>query len=499
MLNKLHRLPQRLIWLFFLCLFISSCAERPRTSVRFALETAPTSLDPRFATDATSTRINRLLYQRLVDFDEAARPVPSLATWQILTPLHYRFTLKQPRASFHDGSPLTSADVKATYDAILDPKTASPHQASLQVIQTVIAVDKDTIDFKLNYADPLFPGYLVIGIVPAQQRALDPSFSEQPTGSGPFRFSQRSEGDLHLIRQSDQQRFEFVYVADPTVRVLKLLKGEVDLLQNDLPPELVQYLQQQSSLQVHHQAGTNFTYLGFNLQDINTGQLAIRQAIAHAIDREAIIHFVLGKNASVANALLTPQHWAGNPHLTGYAYDPERAKQLLKQAGFDAQHPLKLLYKTSNNPFRIRLATIIQAQLKAVGIEVNLQSYDWGTFYGDIKNGRFQMYSLSWVGIKSPDIFKYAFHSQSVPPQGANRGHYSDPELDQWIETAAKMPDLAQQAQLYQKIQQRLWQQLPYIPLWYEGHVYIARPTIQDYAIGYDGHYDGLAQVRVQP
>lgn len=486
--------------LFFalLLLTLAGCAEAPRNSLRFAIETAPTNLDPRFATDATSTRINRLLYQRLVDFNDAAEPIPALATWQLLNPQQYRFTLPTT-ARFADSSPLTSQDVKATYDSILDPKTASPHRTSLEVIQVINIINDQTVDFVLNYPDPLFPGYLVIGILPARLLTQGHSFSDQPVGSGAFRFAGRTEGQLQLIRQADQQVFEFLYVADPTVRVLKLLKGEVDLLQNDLPPELVSYLERQPGIQVQHQVGTNFTYLGLNLNDPDTRQHTVRLAIAHALDRAAIIHYVLGNNASMANALLTPQHWAGNPNLKGYSYDPERARALLKQAGFDAAHPLKLTYKTSSNPFRIRLATIIQAQLKQVGIEVNLLSYDWGTFYSDIKAGRFQLFSLSWVGIKSPDVFKYAFHSQSFPPQGANRGRYSDPLLDQWLDTAAKTQDRHQQALLYQQIQQRLLEQLPYIPLWYEGHVFIARDSITGYDMGRDGHYDGLAQLVMTP
>jgi peptide/nickel transport system substrate-binding protein len=104
-----------------------------------------------------------------------------------------------------------------------------------------------------------------------------------------------------------------------------------------------------------------------------------------------------------------------------------------------------------------------------------LQSYDWGTFYGDIKSGRFQMYSLAWVGIKTPDIFRYAFHSDSLPPEGANRGRLRDASIDNLVAAAEQGVSLEAQAVAYRQIQSRLLGLLPYIPLWYEDHVFAAR------------------------
>ena len=124
----------------------------------------------------------------------------------------------------------------------------------------------------------------------------------------------------------------------------------------------------------------------------------------------------MGKSARQAEALLPPEHWAGNSDLVSLDYNPDKSRRLLAQAGYNDSSPLRIIYKISNDPFRLRLATIIQSQLKSVGIEVEIRSYDWGTFYGDIKEGRFQMYSLSWVGLKIPDIFYYIFHSKSIPP-----------------------------------------------------------------------------------
>lgn len=478
-------------------LLLAACAPAQDAQLRFGLAAAPANLDPRFATDAVATRIDRLLYERLVDFDARLAPAPSLASWRQLTPTHYRFQLDAAPHLFSDGSRLTAKDVKATYDFILDPANASPHRATLALIQRIEVRDDNTLDFFLDHPDVLFPGYLVVGILPAAQMVAGHAFNRHPLGSGTFDFVDwPDDGHLVLRRRRDGQTISFVRVTDATVRVLKLLRGEIDMLQNDLSPELVRFLENRNGVVVTRGKGSNFTYLGFNLDDAATGQLAVRRAVAKAIDKNAIIRYVMGGQARPANALLPPDHWAGAPGLAGYAYDPAAARTELAALGYGPQHPLHLSYKTSTDSFRVRLATVIQSQLKDVGIDMDLKSYDWGTFYGDIKAGNFQMYSLSWVGVKTPDIFRYAFHSASLPPNGANRGRFRDAQSDALIDAAAASPDLNRQAELYRQLQARLLETLPYVPLWYEDHVFVARRDIEGYALSLDGNYDGLNTVR---
>jgi len=487
---------QRGLLLTCLLLFVAACSQPQDEVIRFGLASSPANLDPRYATDATSARINRLLYQRLVDFDEQMRPVPALASWELLSPTHYRFHLTPGRARFHDGSPLTARDVAATYRSILDPDKPSAHAGTLKLIESITVLDDDTLDFFLNRADPLFPGYLVTGLLPAEGINNNYPFHETPLGSGPFRLQAWPQpGRLSLTRIADNQVIEFQTIGDPTVRVLKLLRGEIDILQNDLPAELLSYLTDQQAIQVNFDKGSNFAYIGFNLNDPVTGRLAIRKAIAHAIDREAIIRYLLGGAARPANALLPTDHWAGNPALSPLAFDPDRSRALLAAAGYTEDQPLQITYKTSTDPVRIRIATVIQQQLHDVGIDMQLQSYDWGTFYGDIKAGRFQLYSLAWVGIKTPDIFRYAFHSSSLPPEGANRGHLAAAQIDNFIEAAEQGTTLEVQAAAYRQVQASLLQQLPYIPLWYEDHVFAARKDISGYQLSYDGNYDALRDV----
>ena len=495
-----HFLPKAFI--LIIVFLISSCemhsieAEK-ETAIRFGLSAAPLTLDPRFARDATSSHINRLLYRALIHFDDQARPAPDLATWEKLTTTHYRLTLGKEGRIFHTGALLTTKDVKATYDFILDSDNASPHYGSLKNIQSIDIQDDNVIDFIIKQPDPLFLTKLTVGIVPAISIENEHPLHKEPVGSGIFKFiSWTDPYTLHVLRQTDQQVFHFLTIKDPVVRVLKLLRGELDILQNGISPELVAWLHQRDTLKILTHHGTNFTYLGFNLQDTEpTHQLAIRQAIAYAINRDEILYYIFAGSARPASSLLPPTHWAGHPDLPTYDYQPTKAKILLKQVGFSRENPLKLSYKTSTDPFRVRLATILQQQLAKVGVQVEVMSYDWGTFFADIKQGRFQMYSLSWVGIRSPDIFNYVFHSAAIPPQGANRGRFSHPEVDQLLDQAVIETDLDKQAVYYQKVQEIIFAELPYIPLWYEDHRAIMNKNIDGYRLSVNGNYDGLFHV----
>ncbi|MFA6178370.1 MAG: ABC transporter substrate-binding protein [Candidatus Methylopumilus sp.] len=468
-------------WLSLSLISLSGCQQQnPTNEIRFAIAQAPLNLDPRYATDAASERINRLIYQPLVDFDAQSKPIPALASWQVLTPARYRFSLL-PQHTFHDGSQVKAADVVATYQSLLALRD-SPHTAEFANIRDIHAVDDQTVEFELGQPDEGFAARLIVGIMPAALLAQNHDFSHQPIGSGPLKFVSW-DGALKLERMTDKQRFTLEEVKDPTVRILKLMRGEADLLQGDLPPELVRYLQGQADIQVMTSIGANFSYLGLNMQDAQLSNLLVRQAIAHAVDRQAIITKVLADNSRAAGAILPPEHWAGNAALQPYDYNPALSRKLLEQAGITL--PLKLTYKTSTDAQRVRLATIMQAQMQPAGIELEIRSLDWGTFFDDIKQGNFQLYSLNWVGIKTPEIYRLAFHSQSIPPKGANRGHFADVELDALI---AKQDWPAATA--------RVHQQLPYVPLWHEGQFAAMRKGLTNFSLKPDGNWDGLATIR---
>lgn len=449
--------------------------------IQLAVAQAPHHLDPRFASDAASERINRLIYQPLVDFDAASHPVPKLATWQWQDTLSVMFTLKPDLQPFHDATPLTAHDVKATYESIQLLKS-SPKAAEFANIANIQVLNDDQLVFALHQPDQAFVEKLIIGIMPKALIDRGHDFAHKPVGNGPLQFVSW-QGVLQLKRQSDAQQIQIVEVKDPTVRVLKLLRGEVDVLQGDLPPELVKFLQSQTHLQVQTGQGANFSYLGFNYQDPVLTRLQVRQAIAHAIDIPAIIDSMMVDGTVQAGAILPSKHYAGNPQLPLYQYQPEYAKQLLINAG--VKLPLKLVYKTSTDAQRVRLATVMQAQMRQAGIELSINSLDWGTFFENIKQGQFQLYGLTWVGIKTPDIYTKVFHSTMTPPNGLNRGRFANDEIDDLLEK-----------QDWQAATNAIHQALPYIPLWYEGQFIAAQQNLIIQPPPADGNWDSLASIK---
>ncbi|MDX1914929.1 MAG: ABC transporter substrate-binding protein [Methylophilus sp.] len=471
----------RKFYVYCLLALLSACTQHHQTTeIRFAIAQAPLNLDPRYATDAASERVNRLLYQRLVEFDASSKVIPGLADWQALSPQRYRLTLKQNTAPFHHGKALNADDVKATYDSLLALKD-SPHVAEYRNIAAIQVIDSRTLMFELKAADTHFPEKLIIGILPNDLIVKGYDFSHAPIGNGRLKFV-RWQGALVLQHVNSGKKVILTEVKDPTVRVLKLLHGEADLLQGDLPPELVKYLQSKPEIHVNTGQGANFSYLGLNMQDPVLKQLKVRQALAYAIDRQAIIDKVMVENTHIAGAILPPEHYAGNATLQPYTYQPALAKQLLQEAGF--QLPLKLVYKTSTDAQRVRFATILQAQMAPAGIDLEIRSLDWGTFFEDVKQGKFQLFGLTWVGIKTPEIYAKAFGSAYVPPNGFNRGRYIDAELDALL-----------QNEDWQAATQRIHAQLPYIPLWYEGQFVAYRTHIKGYMPAVDGNWDSLADV----
>ena len=467
-------------WLTILLLGLCLLACKPNennSEIRFAISQAPLNLDPRYATDAASERVNRLIYQPLVDFDTASRPAWILARGDAINALEYQFIL-QKQATFHNGSALTAHDVKATYDSFKNLKD-SPHTAEFSNIADIKVKDEKTVIFTLKQADTHFFSKLIIGILPKNLIEKNHDFSHNPIGSGALKFESWPH-DLKLKRVADNQLITLQEVKDPTVRVLKLQKGEVDLIQGDLPPELVKHLQKMPEVQVDTGFGANYSYLGLNLQDPILNKQKVRLALAHAIDRQAIIDKVMVHNTRIAGAILPPEHYAGNAQLKPYDYNPALAKQLLQEAGIKL--PLKLVYKTSTDAQRVRFATIMQAQMRPAGIALEIRSLDWGTFFADVKAGNFQLFGLTWVGIKTPEIYRKAFSTNNIPPNGFNRGRYADAELDKLL-----------QEENWPAATQRIHAQLPYIPLWYEGQFAAMGKNIGNYNPKPDGNWDDLA------
>jgi peptide/nickel transport system substrate-binding protein len=179
-----------------------------------------------------------------------------------------------------------------------------------------------------------------------------------------------------------------------------------------------------------------------------------------------------------------------------YPYDPEKAQALLDEAGYpdpDGNGPeprLKIVYKTSTNALRIRVGEVLQDQLKKVGIEVSeIQAFEWAKFYQDVKDGNFQMYTLQWVGITEPDIFHSIFHSSMTPPNGRNRGRYSNPKIDELTDKGRLVLDVEERKKIYSEIQKILAEELPYVFMWYPHNIVVMDEKLQGFTLYPDGDF----------
>jgi peptide/nickel transport system substrate-binding protein len=484
----------------------------PPGYIAVGLEDGPITLDPRFATDATGSQIGELLFDGLTRLDDQSRRVPQLArSWETPDTETCIFHL-QEGFRFANGQAVTAADVKATYEAILDPHAHSPKQKALEPIDRIEVLDPFTVRFRLRYPFAPFLNETGLGILPAQQIASSPVHPlTQPTGSGPFELVEFSPDEsLTLVRNPRYPLgpprlagIVFKVVPDPVSRLLELNRGTLDLVQNGIDPDALDWLRQHH-ITVATRPGTTFQYIGMNLRDPRLADVRVRQAIAHAIDRNAVVRTILKGLATPATGLLPPTHWAYSPQVPTYGYDPKRAKELLDTAGYrdpDGDGPglrFRLSYKTTTVELRRRIAEVFQDQLAQVGIGLDIRTYEWATFYNDIRQGNFQLYSLAWVGIEEPDIYYLTSHSSQIPPQGNNRGYFHEETIDLLTETARRTLDQEERARLYGEIQSRLAQLLPIIPLWWATNVAAINRRLHGYEVRPNASYDSLRDAWVE-
>lgn len=468
--------------------------------IRVALPQLPITLDPRFATDAASVKVQQFLHRGLVRLDDHFQPQPALAqSWQHPSPLLWRFLLRRG-VHFHDGSSLSAQDVAATLNSVLDPNLASPLRASFSAIAAVEAVNDRTVEIRLKRVDASLLTRLVIGILPVSL-AKKPQQARHTIGCGGYRLG-AWQGNRIVLSAVDRSKPDIIVirVKDPVTRALKLARGEIDLMQNDFPLYLLDWLRQQPHLQVVTVPSTTFSYIGINLHDPLLKQLKVRQALALALDRRRLKRALFNDAPVLASTLLPRSHWATTA-LPTMAYDPVKAAALLDAAGYPPNQNgvrFHLSYRTSTDPQRVRLATAIAAEWRKIGVEVSVQSLEWGGFYARIKRGDFQLFSLSWVGIVDPDIYRWILHSSMWPPKGANRGRYRNDQVDRWLDDAASTENRDLRRTLYAKVERKMLADLVYIPLWYEPVTAVFGDRLQGFVPRADGSLLPLDQVVVK-
>lgn len=473
------------------------------------MDSSPRGLDPRFSTTDSSAKLVALLHQGLVSTDTAdGAPEFRLAREiEQRDPTTYAIWLRED-AVFHDGEPVQADDVEYTFMELGSELVNSPFAGMARRIKSFEIQNEHHFIITLHEPYAPFITDLSLGIVP---RHLCEGYKEcvgDPVGAGPFQFVSR-QGDLRFeFRAFDDyfggkpaiERLVFRVVRDDNARLLALLGDTADLTQNAVAPLMLPVVERSDRLEVQMAPSFKYTYIAFNLEHPILKEKKVRQAIAHAINREEIIEYKFRGAARNSTGMLQPDHWAYEADVATFDYDPERARQLLDEAGYlqEGDGPrFELEFKISANKFRRSIAELMAQQLGEVGIAVRVRAYEWGTFFDDIRSRNFDMTTLQWPSVLEPSLYRWIFHSENIPsPEnraaGANRGAYINKRVDELLEQGDRETDRARRFEIYSEVQKILAEDLPYISLWHEDNIAILRRGTKGYYTTPNARYDAL-------
>jgi peptide/nickel transport system substrate-binding protein len=471
----------------------------------------PANLDPRFANRDSSAKIAQLLFRGLVTVDnDTGRPELELAA-RIDTPEPTLYDIElRDDARWHDGQPVLAQDVKFTLESLARVK--SPYAELGRRIAGIEVLGPRRLQIRLNQPHAPFLTDLALGIVPAHAMGEDGLFPKGVVvGSGPYKLG-RWEGDAWVSLEPaashakpGKERLIFRVLRDDNTRLLELMGGGGQLVQNATPPALLPVLAEDDSLVVEATPSCKYTYLAFNLDHPILKHVKVRQALALGLNREEIVEGRFGGTARLSTGLLPPEHWAYEPEVPLWPHDPARAKALLDEAGYpdpDGDGPqvrFTLVWKTRTDKFRRSLSKQMAVQLGRIGVGVEVRAYEWGTLFDDIKKRNFEMASLQWPTVVEPDLYFLIFHSSTIPtPEkpnaGANRGGYKDPEMDRLLEEGRTTLDPAKRKETYGAVQRKLAWDLPYVSLWHEDNLVVRSRELRDYRPTLNARYRWLGE-----
>jgi peptide/nickel transport system substrate-binding protein len=372
--------------------------------------------------------------------------------------------------------------------------------------------DAYTVVFRLSepYASLLWDiARPALAIVPAGAPA---DFASRPVGTGPFRFVSAQQDDGVILERNPDyfrtppavQRVRFRVVPEAIVRALELRKGTADVEVSSLTPDMVAVMREDPSIEIAQRPGTNYAYIAINFDDPLLSRSEVRQALAYATDRQAIVRYLFHGQARLAEGPLPPASWAYEPNVKSYGYDPAHAEQLLDTANLPRRPELggmrlRLELKTSTEEIVRLLAAVLQEQWRRVGVDLEIRSLENATFLADIGRGSFQLYTLRWIGAnQDPAVFEFLFGSNRMPPQGANRGHYRNSRLDALLDQARVELSMERRKRLFAEVQRIVAEDLPYISLWFLDNVSVHRRRIANVMLEPTGSYDFLAGITLQ-
>ena len=461
-----------------------------------------TSLNPVVATDGQSYIAEWPLFDSLVELDQTLNVKPLLAeSWEVSRDgLTYTFKLKRG-VKWHDGKPFTARDVAFTFYAVLDPKVTTPHRAYFDAlagfpeltakenpkrpeelaVRPIEVVDDHTVRFRLRYPSGSFLAVLTnprAGIVPEHLlKGVDlntAEFNRKPVGTGPFRFASWDRGQRVVLEKNPTywkqpvkvERVIYRPIVEDQARLTELMTGGLDLIVG-VPADYVSKLEQSPNVSILKQTGAHVWYLGINNQKKPFDDKRVRQALNYAVNKDAIVRDVLKGTGTLSKGPVLPGTWGADAALKAYPYDPEKAKKLLAEAGYPNGFSTTLWVPESGSGMQapVAMSTVMQSNLKAVGVNVTLQTMEWGAYLTKLRSKEQDLFALSWMaGTEDPDMVMYPLlHSSQWTPVGPNRALYKNARFDELLQQARLTTDQAKRAQLYKEAQRILVDDAPWV------------------------------------
>ena len=528
---------RRIVRLFgpvLLTLLLASPALAQSTFI-FGAQGEPVDLDPAIITDGISSRITRQISEGLTKYKGATTEVePSLAEkWQVSKDgTVWTFTLRK-NVKFHDGTPFNAAAVVWNFERwrfsshpqhenqIKAGKTFEYYTGQFggfddkSIITKVEAVNPSTVRITLKSPQGPFLANLAMFpfdlVSPKAVEQWGTEYSKHPVGTGPFKFVEWKVGQEVVLETNKDywdkanapkvQRVIVRNIKDNSQRLAALKAGEIHGMEG-LNPDDVKVVRADPNLQLILRPTNTTGYIAFNYKVKEFRDGRVRQAIAHAINKKAIVDALYGGTGIVAKEFQPPSLWGYNKELTDYEYNPERAKQLLKDAGFGQglkeitwddgrKEPLQFWYMPVSRPYYPNpkeIAEAMAADLAKVGITVQLQTIDWTAYLDKRKNGQLPLYMLGWTGDNGdPDNFVCYFFCE---PGVSREGFYANPTLAEVLLQAQKQTQQSKRAELYRKAEQMIHDDTarifiannqPPLPFSKKVKGYVANPTNTEY------------------
>jgi peptide/nickel transport system substrate-binding protein len=461
-------------WLVFVLVFVLAVAG-VTTAMAQTLTVAqgadPVTLDPHGQNDQPSARVRAQIFETLVSHGYSLEIVPGLAkSWEQIDEVTWEFKL-QENVKFHNGDPFTAADVKYSFERI---KTLpSPAAFLVEVVEAVEVVDDYTVRMKLEYpfapilAHLAHPSNAIVNQRSVEE-AGDNFGSQVAIGTGPFMFKEWVSGShVELVRNPNYwaepakvERLIIRGIPENTVRAIELETGGADIVYNIDPTDELR-LTGAPGIKLDKYQTLSTSYVGFNVQQAPFDNLLVRQAINYALDVEAVAEFIYTGQAAQISGPLPPLVWGSRTDLAGYEYNPEKAKELLAQAGYP--NGFKTTIWTNDNPLRMQIAEMFQANLAEVGVDVEVQIIPWATYLADTAAGKHDMFILGWVTVTAdPDYGLYAlFHSSQFGDAG-NRSFYANERVDELLDLGRREADPDKRLAIYAEAQELIVEEAPW-------------------------------------